>query len=80
MTSSPRQPAAYLRSATATSADDLAIAQQRREVLSAVAALGWSEPTVYTATGTLGWNRLGSALAALASHVLDMLPVLGTIA
>jgi hypothetical protein len=62
--STPRRPAAYLRSATATSADDQAIQRQRREVLSDAAALGWPAPTIYTDTGTPGWDRPGSALAS----------------
>jgi DNA invertase Pin-like site-specific DNA recombinase len=68
MTSTPHQPAAYLRSAAATSADDQVIARQRHEVLSAAAALGWPEPVIYTDTGRAGWNRPGSALA---THIRD---------
>jgi DNA invertase Pin-like site-specific DNA recombinase len=65
----PAQPAAYIRVASAGSPDDLPVQQQRHTVLSAAAALGWPAPTVYTDTGTPGWDRHGSALATLAGHI-----------
>jgi DNA invertase Pin-like site-specific DNA recombinase len=69
MTSTPRRPAAYLRSASATSPDDQAIQRQRHQVLYTAAALGWPTPTVYTDTGTPRWDRPGSALATLTRHI-----------
>jgi DNA invertase Pin-like site-specific DNA recombinase len=66
----PRRPAAYLRvAARATTAGDMCIERQRHEVLSAAAALGWPEPTVYTDAGTPGGDRPGPHLASLAAAI-----------
>jgi DNA invertase Pin-like site-specific DNA recombinase len=70
MTTPPRRPAAYLRvAARASTAGDVCIEQQRHAVLSAAAALGWPEPTVYTDAGTPGWHRPGPHLASLAAAI-----------
>jgi len=65
----PAQPAAYVRVARAGSEHDLAIQRQQREILSAAAARGWPEPTLYTDAGVPARQRPGPALTCLADAI-----------
>jgi hypothetical protein len=60
----PARPAAYIREAAATEADDPGLADQRGMVISLVQDLGWPVPAVYADAG-----QPGSQLAALGEAI-----------
>jgi hypothetical protein len=64
VTGVPARPAAYIRDADATNADDPILAEHRDMVISLVQELGWPVPAVYADAG-----RPGSRLAALGEAI-----------
>jgi len=51
MTTTPACPAAYIRVAAATTADDIRMDRQRDVVTEAARRLGWPQPVLYADTG-----------------------------
>lgn len=66
MTGVPARPAAYIRDADATNADDPNLTERRDVVISLVQELGWPVPAVYADAGQPGSQlaALGEAIAA----------------
>lgn len=67
----PTRPAGYIRVATATSPDDLAIARQRHAVEDYARRCGWPEPTIYTDTGPACGPGHAALIQAISDHQDD---------
>jgi hypothetical protein len=59
VTGVPARPAAYVREAAATEADDPGLADQRGMVISLVQDLGWPVPAVYADAGACASTGAG---------------------